>query len=312
MAQNYAPFDLILDPKLLGLATTTVSSGLGTCVARHTPTRSSTRATLFLHGAAGSWTTWTPLLQAAQTAGLNIGDVVILDLPGWGDALLAAAPERQTIDSICELVKDMAEGLGYTEWDVVGHSLGGFVALHMAAIWPQAVLSVGTVSGTTWAVIASIRNPARGFFSLPGFIMLWRVMQFLAALGTTGTALVRGVSTLGLMRVAAAPLFRHPWRIPPRQGTALGDEIRPAAFVAATAVTRGYDAESLWGAIECPVRATKGDRDVFVTDSDLRHLERTVPGSVCTVISDCGHFGALEQPYAVLGALGFLGPTPQP
>ncbi|QNE47081.1 alpha/beta hydrolase [Glaciihabitans sp. INWT7] len=303
--ENYAPFELLSDPAALGLATTTVSSPLGTCVARHPARRTSTRATLFLHGAAGSWTTWTPLLQAAVADRIDLGDIVVFDLPGWGDASLAEGSVDDPVFAICSLVKDMAEELGYTEWDIVGHSLGGFIALHMASIWPQAVLSVGMVSGTTFSIIHSVEHPVRRFGELPGFTMLWRVMQFLALLGRAGPALVRGIGGIGLLRPATFPLFRH-WRAVPRsQGHALAIEIRPRSFATAAAVTRGYDADSLWSRIECPVRATKGDRDVFVTQEDLDHLGRLLPSSLRTVIPDCGHFGAVERPRAVLSALGY-------
>ena len=303
--ESYAPYELVSDAASLGLATTTVSSALGTCVARHPTRRRSTRATLFLHGAAGSWTTWTPLLQAAVTDRIDLGDIVVFDLPGWGDARLAEGPLDDPIHAICSLVKDMAEELGYTEWDLVGHSLGGFISLHMAAIWPQAVLSVGMVSGTTFSIIHSVEHPVRRFRELPGFTMLWRVMQFLATLGAAGPALVRGIGAIGLLRPATFPLFRH-WRAVPRsQGRALAAEIRPRSFSTAARVTRGYDAETRWATIECPVRATKGDRDVFVTQEDLDHLGRLLPSSVRTVIPDCGHFGAVERPRAVLLALGY-------
>lgn len=303
--EGYAPFELVSDAASLGLTSTTVTGPLGTCVARHPPHRTSTRATLFLHGAAGSWTTWTPLFQAAVSDRIDLGDIVVFDLPGWGDARLAPGAIDDPVLAICSLVKDMAEELGYTEWDLVGHSLGGFVALHMASIWPQAVLSVGMVSGTTFSIIHSVEHPVRRFFELPGFTMLWRVMQFLAALGPVGTAMVRGMSAVGLLRPATFPLFRH-WRSVPRsQGRALATEIRPRSFAAAAAVTHGYDADTRWAAIECPVRATKGDRDVFVTQEDLDHLGRVLPGSIRTVIPDCGHFGAVERPRAVLRALGY-------
>ncbi|HAM25830.1 MAG TPA: hypothetical protein DCP11_03780 [Microbacteriaceae bacterium] len=62
----------------------------------------------------------------------------------------------------------------------------------------------------------------------------------------------------------------------------------------------------MWSAIECPVRAMKGDRDVFVTQGDLDELGRLLPSSVRTVIDDCGHFGAVERPMQVLVALGFI------
>lgn len=310
MSDLYAPYPLADDPSAFGLDTTTVSNELGSCVARHTAVRSSTRATIFLHGAAGSWTTWTPMLAAGLASGVRFGDIVLLDLPGWGDATLTDDPQNRTIESICTLVKELAEELGYTEWDLVGHSLGGFIALHMAALWPEAVLSVGTVSGTTWAVMHSVAHPVRNFGELPGFTLLWQVMRLLAVLGPVGTGLVRGMSAIGLLRPVTFPLFRHWTRVPTSQGKALGVEIRPLAFDAATAVTRGYDADARWSTISCPVRATKGDRDIFVADADLDHLGRILPASIRTVIADCGHFGTVERPAAVLAALGFVGRNP--
>lgn len=308
---HYAPFELVTDAAAFGLTTTRVSNALGSCVARHPIVRRSVRATLFLHGAAGSWTTWTPLLQAAEQAGLDLGDTVLFDLPGWGDAELASLNALEGDDAtdpilaICSLVKDVAEELGYTEWDIVGHSLGGFIALHMASIWPQAVLSVGLVSGTTFSVMESVAHPVRNFRTIPGFTMLWRVMQGLAALGPLGIGLVRGANAIGLLRPLTFPLFRHWPRVPLSQGRALAFEIRPRSFVTAAHFTRGYPAAQQWSQIECPVRATKGDRDVFVVQSDIDRLCALLPGTVATVIADCGHFGAVERPGEVLTALGY-------
>jgi pimeloyl-ACP methyl ester carboxylesterase len=304
--EGYAPFELIADPAVFGLSTTSVSSPLGSCVARHPIARSSTRATVFLHGAAGSWTTWTPLLQAAHGLGIDLGDTVLLDLPGYGDATMTGNDSNQTIEAISSLVKDAVEELGYTEWDLVGHSLGGFVALHMASIWPQSVLSVGLVSGTTFSVIDSVAHPVRRFLEIPGFTMLWRVMQLLAALGPAGRSLVRGLGAVGLLGPLTFPLFRHWTRVPRSQGAALAEEIRPRVFAVAAAATRGYDAEGRWAAISCPVRATRGDRDIFVTAEDHLRLGRLLPDSTRIVVLDCGHFGTVERPAEILVALGYL------
>ena len=301
----YAPYGLQSDAAKLGFATTTVASDLGTCVARHLPARTGTRATVFLHGASGAWTTWTPVLAAAGASGIPIAEAVLLDLPGWGDARLDRDPADVTIDSIAELVKRMTDELGYTELDLVGHSLGGFIAMHMAAIWPGLVASVSMVSGTTFSVIHSVEHPVARFRELPAFTMLWRVMQALSTLGAAGTALVRAAGAVGLLRLIFAPLFRHGFRMPRTLILATMRDLRPKAFVAAAGVARGYPADASWSAITCPVRAVKGDRDVFVTDDDLDHLGRILPHSRRTIIAGCGHFANVERPVALLNALGF-------
>ena len=298
---NYAPYPLDDDPAAFGLVSTRVTGELGSTVARHPPRREGTRATVLLHSAAGSWTTWTPVLRAAVDAGAALSEPVLFDLPGWGEGDLADS--GRTIDAVCELVRTALLELGYTEWDVVGHSLGGFVALDLAARWPASVTSVTMVSGTTWSVIDSVGQPFARFWRLPGFVSLWRVMQVLAGLGGAGRALVRGLDRARLLRPAVFPLFRHPFRVPGTVIDALAREIRPRSFVAAAAIAKGYPADARWAGIGCPVTALKGDRDVFVRDSDLHRLAALLPHARTLTIADCGHFANVERPGAVLAAL---------
>ncbi|MGV8896171.1 MAG: alpha/beta fold hydrolase [Rhodoglobus sp.] len=302
-AGAYAAHPLVDDETVFGLERTDVRGEPGVIVARHLPERESEQATLFLHGAAGSWSTWTPVLLAARDTGNAIPDPVLFDLPGWGAATLNEASDAASIDAICELVRYAALELGYTRWHIVGHSMGGFIAMHMAARWPEEVLSVVSVSGTTWSVIDSVRHPVRHFRAVPGFVMLWRVMAVLSALGTAGRALVRAMEAARLLRAATFPLFRHPFRIDSGVIDALSHEIRPRAFVSAVDITRGYDPDVTWAHIACPVAALKGDRDVFVRDADLAELSRLLPSSRTAVIADCGHFANVERPDVVLAAI---------
>ena len=303
----YAPYPLETDAALLGFVQTTVysASGAAKIVARHRSDRTSTRATIFLHGAAGSWTTWTPMLAAAEAEGITIVNPVLLDLPGWGDATPEPGSAPLTLEVVCELVRDVALELGYTEWNLVGHSLGGFIALHMASIWPQSVQSVALVSGTTWSVIESVARPWSGLRVIPGFVLLRFFMRLLAPIQPVALAAVAGLRAIGVLRLASFPLFRHLSRIDESVIRALATELRPRSFVTAGDVTRGYDADERWARIECEVHATKGDADVFVTDGDLERLARVVRRVTTTVIADCGHFGNVEQPEATLVALGY-------
>ena len=301
----YAPFALSTDPADFGLVTTTLSRPAGRVLARHVPERSGERATVFLHGAAGSWTTWTPMLSSARAAGIRIVDPVLLDLPGWGDATPHPGDEALTIDAVCDLVHDLALELGYTEWDLVGHSLGGFIALHLAAIRPGSVRSVSLVSGTTYAVIESVGDPVRGLRELPGFTLLLFFFRLMAPVQPFALLALGGLRRIGLLRLASFPLFRHLARIDRSVIDALSVELRPRSFVTAAEVARGYDADSSWSRIVCPVVAVRGDRDVFVADDDYARLTRVVPGLSHSVLADCGHFGNVERPAQALRALGF-------
>lgn len=303
---DYAPYALRTDAASRGFVESRVSSALGTAVIRSRKTGASRRATIFLHGAAGSWSTWTPLLEAAENAGVPIPNPVLIDLPGWGDGQLTAAGYASTLEALSSLVRAGAEALGYTEWDLVGHSMGGFLGLHMASIWPECVLSVATVSATSWSIMETAAHPVRRFFLLPGFVALWRGMQAMSHLGRVGSGLARGLDRVHLLRAATAPLFRHPRRIAGNVITALGLEVRPASFDAAVRMGDGYDATVRWAVIDCPVRAVMGDRDVFSRPTDLERLAEILPDSHRETIDDCGHFAQIERPYQVLEAFGYL------
>ncbi|MFP7760672.1 alpha/beta fold hydrolase [Marisediminicola sp. LYQ134] len=304
VTEPYAEWDLDIDPRAFDLVASTVVSELGSCVARHHATRTGEHATIFLHGAAGTWTTWTPLLRAAAAEGVAVADPVLVDLPGWGDAELTRDESVVSITAVAALVAQAARSLGYTSWTVIGHSLGGLVAMQLAARSPHETAGVGMISGTTFAVIRSVEHPVRHFRDVPAFTMLLGVMRSLARFGVVGRRLVVLVGRTGLLRVIFAPLFRHARRIPRSLIEATARDLRPRSFVIAADATRGYDPRSEWSTIRCPVRATRGDRDVFVTDRDLAELESAVPGSRVTVIEDCGHFATIERPRAVLRALG--------
>ena len=310
---SYAPIGIERDTgraeSHFGLVGSRVTAPWGSAYARHLPIRRGDVATVFLHGASGSWTGWTPLLEAAGRQNIPLPEPVLIDLPGWGDGVLRASVLRLTIHDICTLVGAVLDRLGYTRWHLVGHSMGGLIALHLAATSPERVVAVGVVSGTSFSVIQSVEHPLRQFWSVPAFTMLWRVMGVLRSLGAVGRSMLRAATALGIMRVVFAPLFRHGFRVPRSVVLATVDGIDPHAFLAAAEVVRGYDAATLWTNITCPVNALSGDRDVFVGAHDLEELAQTVRHAVISVIAECGHFALIEWPHHTLVALGFTSVT---
>ncbi|WP_382306203.1 alpha/beta fold hydrolase [Herbiconiux sp. UC225_62] len=304
----YAPFPLRTDPAQSGLITRQVTTRLGALLVRTSPARTGTTATVLLHGAAGSWSTWTPLLESARARGDAPADLVLIDLPGWGEAPLPDRPLRngrdsRTIDAYARAVTDAVRALGYLEWNLIGHSLGGFVALHLASIEPVRTRSVGLVSPTTFSVMEAAAHPLRRFGTLPAFSALLAVMTVFAPLGRAAAVLLSGFNRIRLLRAVVSPLFAHPSLVPGSVVDALAAEVRPQAFVIAARQAGDYDAEENWRRITCPVRSVRGEHDVFVTSCDHRMLAETIPQATTVVLAAAGHFGHIEAPGAVLDAL---------
>ncbi|RFA16109.1 hypothetical protein B7R22_04415 [Subtercola boreus] len=308
-ARDYGHFGVSSDPEAFGLETSVVDTSAGPITVRHgrRSHRADARAIILLHGAAGSWSTFTPLLAAAwflaEAGGpAPLEDLVIPDLAGWGDSALAAKADDRTIEAVAASVAEVARSLGYGRWMIVGHSLGGFVALELAAAQQTATERVLLVSPTTFGVAAAVRHPFRELRNLPAYVGMLGVMRVLSRLGRFGTRFVAVIGPTRFFRRSMGPLFAHPGRIAQSVYRALAAEARPLSFVLASARAGEYDARR-WAGIRCPVRSLRGSRDVFVADDDHVRLAATIPDFEGGILDDAGHFGQIERPVEVLERL---------
>lgn len=292
------PLPLRTDGETLGLRRLMVPTSVGEVVVR-AGREAGGPATILLHGAAGSWTTWTPLITAADLSGEPLTDVVAVDLPGWGEGS-SAASRVNSVEDLSDAIVEVARALGYDSWQIVGHSLGGFVALDIAARHADATLGVTLVSASGEAVLDAIRRPVRGGLALPGFAGMLFAMRALAGLGRAGTALVRLFARLGWMPRLTAPLFAGP--VHPSVVAAFADEVRPAAFAHAAALAADYE-ERTWTGIRCPVRSVRGARDVFAGETDAAAFVTLIRDFREVRLQGAGHFANVERPDAVLAAL---------
>ncbi|MFF2051977.1 alpha/beta fold hydrolase [Leifsonia sp. NPDC058194] len=274
-----------------------VNTRCGLVAVRHTERRTRT-ATVLLHGAAGSWTTWNAAIAAAESGG-DISDLVVPDLPGWGDSPADVA--HLDAPSLAAAVAVTVRALGYDRWRLVGHSLGGFVALELAAQEPAATESVLLVSGTTFGGLGDrIRLPQLVARYAP-LMTLLVVMRVLAALGPgIASRFVAALDRAHLLGLLTAPLFGHHV---PEAVTDLARDLRPAAFVRAVASARTYPAEERWRLIGCPVVAVHGDHDLFSPASDDLPLARIIPQLRSLTVPATGHFAHVEHPSLLAGAL---------
>lgn len=255
---------------------------------------------VYLHGAAGTWTTFRTLLSGAPAH-----DRVLIDLPGWGESTTDARLEHFSIDAMARAVTGVLLSLGYRRWNLVGHSMGGFLALHVAAAWPERTVSVAAISATTFGVSEATRRPLRRLFRFPAFVGMLLVMRSMAALGPAGSALIRAIGTTPVMGPLMSPFFAEPAVISPGEIRRLSNDARPASFSAAARAASHYDFDR-WRGILCPVLAIRGDNDVFTPPSDLIRLAGIVPHVQMVTIPRCGHFANIERPEQLQGLLDDL------
>lgn len=299
------PTPLHTDGAELGLRRLVVPTSVGNIVVRtgREADQGSARsadavATVFLHGAAGSWTTWTPLLAASDHSESPLANVLLIDLPGWGES--GDARGVDDVESMSAAIVEVIGALGYSQFSLVGHSLGGFIALDIASRFSEQTREVTLISASGIGVIDAIRHPLRGGLALPGFAGMLAVMRLLSTWDAAGRAIVRGVARAGLMRAFTAPLFAS--NVDDSAVASFAHEVRPSSFAHAARIAAEYELRT-WTGIVCPVRSVRGARDVFAGERDAAAFTELIHNFCEVRLPDAGHFANIERPDAVLDAI---------
>jgi pimeloyl-ACP methyl ester carboxylesterase len=236
-----------------------------------------------LAGAASNWVELAPLLASRHR-------VLIPELPGHGGSEpLAAAP---TLDPFADCVGELARLEGMLPATVVGHSLGGAVALRAAGRFPDDVSSVVLLAG---AGIGSATPTLEG-----------RVI--LSLLGRPARAVAPFGPLIASRPWARWPVFGH-WQVAdPPALSAVATEGFLAGPGLHTDVAQAADALAVEDArfglheVGCPCLCVWGADDHMVPLADGFDYARRL-GAPLRVIADCGHLLIGERPGACADAI---------
>jgi pimeloyl-ACP methyl ester carboxylesterase len=298
---EYCPFDIDPVVEKFDLESIFVDTSYGPLAVRVSRERSSRIATLYIHGVGADWTTWTPMLQAAAAARLQVHDQILIDLPGFGDSPNRVG--RLPIADVGATVLNVVAELGYSKVRVVAHSMGGFLTLDMASRYPEKMESIHIVAGSYFSILETIQHPLKSFahnaIVAATFGTLYRASQT----GPVGVSAIRALYELGLFRLFLFPVASHPFHLRQSVVKSLSYQYNPAGVIQTAANGPGYDADRQWSLIRCPIWATFADRDCLVPPPDMARLLRCQPSAKCTMLTDSSHMMHLERPFDVLSAL---------
>jgi pimeloyl-ACP methyl ester carboxylesterase len=240
---------------------------------------------LLVHGITGCAATWDPVTERLA----RDHRVLVPDLLGHGDS---AKPRGDySLGAHAAGLRDLLIALGEERATVVGHSLGGGIAMQFAYQFAERVERLALVSsgGLGREVSLLLRAAA-----LPG---AGRVLPLVAApwLLGAGAATARALGRVGLR--AGSDLSGM------AQGIAsLGSVEARAAFIATVQSVidpggqRVNASDRLYLAAEVPTLIVWGERDPMIPVAHAHSAHAAMPGSRLELFEDAGHFPFHDDP----------------
>ena len=258
----------------------------------HTESTGRGDAILFIHEYAGDHRSWEPQVRRFSRSHRCITYAARGYLPSEVPAEESAYSQQHAVDDALAVL----DGLGVEQADVVGISMGGFAALHLAMQRPARVRSL-VIAGTGYGAHPSEAPRFRKECEAIAGLLEDSGMESFARRYLSGPARVqfqnkdpRGWEEL------AGQLGEHPVEGAVRTMRGVQRE-RPSL----------YSLEAELAAIEAPVLILAGDEDDGCLETSL-WLKRVIPRGGLAVLPKSGHTLNLEEPDVVNAFIAdFLG-----
>jgi pimeloyl-ACP methyl ester carboxylesterase len=240
---------------------------------------------ILIHGITASSQMWEPVAERLATN----HTVLVPDLLGHGQS---AKPRGDySMGAFASGIRDLALSLELEPATVVGHSLGGGVAMQFAYQFPERTGRLALVSS---GGLGRRVHPFLRAATLPGSELVIPVLAGQPVL-SAGRAVGRALGWAGLMLGNDAVEMA-------RGHASLGDPESRAAFVhtlrASIDVTgqRVQATDRLYLAEQLPLLIVWGGRDRIIPSEHGRRAHELVPGSRFELFESAGHFPFLDAP----------------
>jgi pimeloyl-ACP methyl ester carboxylesterase len=240
---------------------------------------------LLLHGIAGTAEAWIPsmgLLARRFT-------VIAPDLPGHGSS--DKAPGDYSLGALANSMRDLLVGLGHQRATIVGHSLGGGIAMQFAYQYPERCERLVLVaSGGLGRSVSPLLRAA----ALPGAGLVLSVAAppIVAVGGLLG-------SVAGRFGLRPAPDLREVSRgfatlVDGQTRSAFLDTLRS---VVSPSGQRVDATNKLYLATGMPVLIVWGARDPIIPPNHGRRAHSLIPNSTYVEFADAGHTPHVDDPH---------------
>jgi pimeloyl-ACP methyl ester carboxylesterase len=239
---------------------------------------------LLVHGMAGSRENWREVIEPLA----RDHTVIAADLPGHGDS--ESGSGDYSLGAHAAGLRDLLLSLGHERATVVGHSLGGGIAMQFTYQFPELIERLVLVSsGGLGPEVSPVLRAA----ALPGADLF---ISATAGPGArVGSALARGLGAVGLRPNADLAEVARGY-------ASLADRERRQAFLATLRAVVGTGGQKvaagdrLYLAEALPILIVWGRKDPIIPVSHAEAAVTTLPGARLEIFDDVGHLPQVEAP----------------
>jgi pimeloyl-ACP methyl ester carboxylesterase len=247
---------------------------------------------VLIHGMAGSRTAWQKTVGPLAAAGHT---VIAPDLPGHGDS--GASSGDYSIGALAATLRDLLLALGHERATLVGHSLGGGIAMQFSYLFPEHTERLVLVSS---GGLGRSVNPLLRSAALPG-------AQVVVA-GIGGAARLAAPVVSGALRLLRVEVDAEQAEVG-RSLQSLGFASTRRAFLDTLRAVVGPDGQRVFAgdrlylATGMPTLILWGGEDPVIPVGHGRRGHEAMPGSELVVLDGVGHFPPLQAPEAMVDAI---------
>jgi pimeloyl-ACP methyl ester carboxylesterase len=207
------------------------------------------------------WDDIAPLLE-------DTFDLILPDLRGFGESTTVDSP--YTMDDYATDIAGLLDHLGIQKAAVAGHSMGGYVALAFAKLYPERVSGLALLSSQ---VLADPPERKEGRYK------------------SAADVAQKGIS--GVVE-AMTPKFTNDPRLQALARESM-EKQQPAAYIGALkAMAERADSTPLLSIFRFPVVIVHGDADALIPVERAREVNEAVPASHYVELKGMGHVPMLE------------------
>jgi pimeloyl-ACP methyl ester carboxylesterase len=195
-------------------------------------------------------------------------DLILPDLRGFGES--TTVDSFYTMEDIASDITGLLDYLGIQKTAIAGHSMGGYVALAFARVYPERVMGLGLISSQVLADTPAKREDR---------------FKTAAEVADKGPASVVELMT---------PKFTNDTRLQEFARSSMELQ-QPAAYIGALkAMGERVDSTPLLESINYPVVIVHGDADALVPIDRAREVKSALPNAYLVEISGAGHMPMME------------------